>query len=48
MSVDRRNPSRVHLRVLEQMSRADTDPYAQFDRIRDAFHLIVPAPSKRL
>jgi hypothetical protein len=39
MSLDRRNPSRVHLRVLERMSRTATDPYAQFDRIRDAFRL---------
>jgi hypothetical protein len=39
VSVDRRHPSPVHLRVLERMSRAAIDPYAQFERIRDAFRL---------
>ena len=37
LSVDRRNPSRVHLRVLERMRNKAADPYAQFDRISDAF-----------
>mgnify|MGYP001041991491 CR=1 FL=1 len=39
MSVDRCNPSRVHLRVLERMSLAPVEPYAQFDRMRDVFRL---------
>ncbi len=39
MSVDRHHPSPVHIRVLERMSRAATDPFAQFERIRDAFRL---------
>lgn len=38
-SVDRRHPSRVHLRVVNRMSNVAPDPYAQFDRIRDAFRL---------
>lgn len=38
-SVDRRHPSRVHLRVVNRMSNVALDPYAQFDRIRDAFRL---------
>jgi hypothetical protein len=39
MSVDRHHPSGVHLRVLERMSRTATDPFGQFERIRDAFRL---------
>jgi hypothetical protein len=38
-SVDRRHPSRVHLRVVNRMANVAPDPYAQFDRIRDAFRL---------
>lgn len=37
LSVDRRNPSRVHLRVLERMRNKAVDPYAQHQRITDAF-----------
>lgn len=37
LSIDRRNPSRVHLRVLERMRNTAADPYAQFDRVVDAF-----------
>ncbi len=40
LSVDRRHPSRVHLRVLQRMSRSEAaDAYGQFERIRDAFRL---------
>ena len=39
MSVARRHPSPVHLRVLERMGRTPADPFAQFERIRDAFRL---------
>lgn len=35
LSVDRRNPSRVHLRVLERMRNKAADPYVQFDRLFD-------------
>ena len=38
-SVDRRHPSRVHLRVINRMANIAPDPYAQSDRIRDAFRL---------
>lgn len=39
MSVDRHNPADIHLRALERMRYLASDPYAQFDRIRDAFKL---------
>ncbi len=38
-SLDRRNPTRVHLRVLNRMANKAGDPYAQYDRIKDAFRL---------
>jgi hypothetical protein len=38
-SVDRRHPSRVHLRVVNRITNVAADPFAQFDRIRDAFRL---------
>jgi hypothetical protein len=38
-SVDRRHPSRVHMRVVNRMANVAKDSYAQFDRIRDAFRL---------
>ena len=38
-SLDRRNPTRVHLRVLKRMANKAGDPYAQYDRIKDAFRL---------
>jgi hypothetical protein len=38
-SVARRNPSGVHLRVLGRMNNIAPDPYAQYDRLRDAFTL---------
>ncbi len=39
ISIDRRHPSRVHRRVLDRMRRTAADPFAQFERIRDAFRL---------
>jgi hypothetical protein len=39
LSVDRRHPNTVHLRVLSRMSNMAADPYAQYERIRDAFRL---------
>ena len=38
-SVERRHPARVHLRVINRMTNSAPDPFAQFDRIRDAFRL---------
>jgi hypothetical protein len=38
-SVARRHPSGVHLRVLGRMDNIAPDPYAQYDRLRDAFTL---------
>jgi hypothetical protein len=38
LSVDRRNPSQVQLRVLDRMISTGADPYAQYARIRDAFN----------
>ena len=38
-SLDRRNPTRVHLRVLNRMANTAADAYAQYDRIKDAFRL---------
>src|SRR4051812_45909917 len=38
-SVDRRHPSRVHLRVINRLANIAPDPYAQSDRMRDAFRL---------
>jgi hypothetical protein len=38
-SVARRHPSGVHLRVLGRMDNSAADPYAQYDRLRDAFTL---------
>lgn len=37
LSVDRRHPSPKHVSVLERMRNKAADPYAQFDRIKDAF-----------
>jgi hypothetical protein len=39
LSVDRRHPTPVHLRVLRRMSNTAADTYAQYDRLRDAFRL---------
>ncbi len=38
-SIDRRHPSRVHLRVINRLANVAPDPYAQSDRMRDAFRL---------
>ena len=38
-SVDRRHPSRVHIRVINRFAYTASDPYFQSDRIRDAFRL---------
>jgi hypothetical protein len=38
-SVARRHPSGVHLRVLGRFDNVAPDPYAQYDRLRDAFAL---------
>jgi hypothetical protein len=39
LSVARRQPARVHLRALGRMRNTAADPYAQYERIRDAFRL---------
>jgi hypothetical protein len=38
-SVDRRRPTVVHLRVLRRFTWTETDPFAQFDKLRYAYDL---------
>jgi len=37
LTIDRRNPSRVHLRVLRRLSYSESDPFAQHDKLQSAF-----------
>lgn len=39
LTVDRRNPSKVCLRVLRRLSYTEPDPIAQYDKLRSAFDI---------
>jgi len=37
LTIDRRHPSRVHLRVLRRLTYSEADPFAQYDKLQSAF-----------
>jgi hypothetical protein len=39
VSVDRQNPSRVHLRLLRRLTYTESDPQYQFEKLRSAFDM---------
>jgi hypothetical protein len=41
LTVDRRNPSKVDLRVLRRMSYTESDPIAQYDKLKSAFDIAI-------